>query len=202
MQLLRETLDEFRKLYAAEKSLAEAVTPDLAEADQSSAIGEIAALDDDRPQFVEPRSRKGETLMNDLTKPFQQFCDLQNRRQFINRAGIGLGAAAVSSLSLPATAALPRGCHHTAQSQAGDFPVYGRRPQPVGLVRLQARSGQTPRAAVTQGNQHGATRDGDDAGQGPVRVRLDLQVRAEGSNPGFICPNSCRIFRSMRTICA
>lgn len=37
--------------------------------------------------------------MYDLSKTFQQFCDLQNRRQFVTRAGIGLGAAAASHLS-------------------------------------------------------------------------------------------------------
>ncbi|MBP88136.1 MAG: sulfatase [Planctomycetaceae bacterium] len=50
--------------------------------------------------------------MTDLTNSFQQFCDLQNRRQFIKQAGIGLGAAAVSSLAQPASAAVPAGCHH------------------------------------------------------------------------------------------
>ncbi len=45
---------------------------------------------------------------------FEQFCNLQNRRQFVKQAGIGLGAAAVSSMALPASAALPAGCHQDA----------------------------------------------------------------------------------------
>jgi hypothetical protein len=48
---------------------------------------------------------------------FQQFCDLQNRRQFIRQAGIGLGAAAVSSMAQPAAGALPAGCHHTPKAK-------------------------------------------------------------------------------------
>ncbi|REK24834.1 MAG: DUF1501 domain-containing protein [Planctomycetota bacterium] len=49
--------------------------------------------------------------------PLQRFCDLQNRRQFIKQAGIGLGAAALSSLSGPATAGLPTGCHHQPRAK-------------------------------------------------------------------------------------
>ncbi len=56
-------------------------------------------------------------MMTDLTKPFQQFCDLQNRRQFITQASIGLSAAAVSSLAQPASAALPTGCHHPPKAK-------------------------------------------------------------------------------------
>lgn len=52
--------------------------------------------------------------MNDLTQPFQHFCDLQNRRQFLHQAGVGLGAAAASSIVQSASAAgLPPGCHHS-----------------------------------------------------------------------------------------
>ncbi|MCP4195486.1 MAG: DUF1501 domain-containing protein [Planctomycetaceae bacterium] len=39
-----------------------------------------------------------------MTNLFQQFCDLQNRRQFIRQAGIGLGAAAVSNVAKRAAA--------------------------------------------------------------------------------------------------
>ena len=56
-----------------------------------------------------------------MTNPFQQFCDLQNRRQFITQAGIGLGAAAVSSLAQPASAKasakVPAGCHHPPKAK-------------------------------------------------------------------------------------
>ena len=52
-----------------------------------------------------------------MTNHFQQFCDLQNRRQFIKQAGIGLGAAAASSMAQPAAGALPAGCHHIPKAK-------------------------------------------------------------------------------------
>ena len=48
---------------------------------------------------------------------FQQFCDLQNRRQFVTRAGIGLGTAAAGSMVQPALGALPAGCHHPPKAK-------------------------------------------------------------------------------------
>jgi hypothetical protein len=47
----------------------------------------------------------------------QQFCDLQNRRQFISNAGMGLGAAALSSLAGSASAAALPGLHHPAKAK-------------------------------------------------------------------------------------
>lgn len=55
--------------------------------------------------------------MSDMTKDFQQFCELQNRRQFITRAGIGLGAAALSSLSPSASAARLERPLHTPRAK-------------------------------------------------------------------------------------
>lgn len=52
-----------------------------------------------------------------LAKPFQQFCDLQNRRQFMTQAGIGLGAAAACSMSQPTFAELPMGRHHLPKAK-------------------------------------------------------------------------------------
>ena len=52
-----------------------------------------------------------------MTNSFQQFCDLQNRRQFIKQAGIGLGAAAVSSMAQPASAEAPTGYHHPPKAK-------------------------------------------------------------------------------------
>ena len=43
--------------------------------------------------------------MTDFTKTFQQFCDLQNRRQFITRASMGLGAVAAGAMNPLATQA-------------------------------------------------------------------------------------------------
>jgi len=52
-----------------------------------------------------------------MAPSYQTFCDLQNRRQFIQQAGIGLGAAAVSSLARPLSAATPTGLHHPAKAK-------------------------------------------------------------------------------------
>jgi len=54
-----------------------------------------------------------------MTNSLQQFCDLQNRRQFIGQAGIGLGAAAASSFNMAqaASAKVPRGCHHPPKAK-------------------------------------------------------------------------------------
>ena len=52
-----------------------------------------------------------------MTNPFQQFCDVQNRRQFIKNASIGLGAAVVSSMTDPLSAAPPRGLHHAPKAK-------------------------------------------------------------------------------------
>jgi hypothetical protein len=48
---------------------------------------------------------------------FQQFCDLQNRRQFVKQASIGLGAAAVSSMGGTAAAAAAKGMHHKPKAK-------------------------------------------------------------------------------------
>ncbi len=55
--------------------------------------------------------------MTDMTNSFQQFCDLQNRRQFIKQAGIGLGAAAVSSMAQSTSTAATSGCHHSPKAK-------------------------------------------------------------------------------------
>ncbi|MDP6445993.1 MAG: DUF1501 domain-containing protein [Pirellulaceae bacterium] len=59
--------------------------------------------------------------MTDLTSSFQQFCDIQNRRQFITNAGMGLGAAAAGSMALSARGeqlpVLPHGCHHQPKAK-------------------------------------------------------------------------------------
>ncbi|MCH7919496.1 MAG: DUF1501 domain-containing protein [Planctomycetes bacterium] len=52
-----------------------------------------------------------------MINPFQQFCDVQNRRQFIKNASIGLGAAVVSSMTGPLSAAPPRGLHHAPKAK-------------------------------------------------------------------------------------
>ena len=50
---------------------------------------------------------------------FERFCDLQNRRQFLTRAGLGLGAAAASTIAAPqsASAGALSGLHHAAKAK-------------------------------------------------------------------------------------
>jgi len=56
--------------------------------------------------------------MADLTDTFQRFCDLQNRRQFITNASMGLGAAAAAASAMTATAAeRPKGLHHSPKAK-------------------------------------------------------------------------------------
>ncbi|MEK6234495.1 MAG: DUF1501 domain-containing protein [Planctomycetales bacterium] len=52
-----------------------------------------------------------------MRNDFQRFCDLQNRRQFIQQAGIGLGAAAASGMVGTASAARPAGPHHPPKAK-------------------------------------------------------------------------------------
>ncbi len=53
-------------------------------------------------------------------EPFQSFCDTLNRRQFIKKASMGLGAAALSGLinnSLSGAGAVPNGLHFTPKAK-------------------------------------------------------------------------------------
>ena len=68
-----------------------------------------------------------------MMNKFQQFCDLQNRRQFIQQAGVGLGAAAVSGMAMPASAATPSGCHHPPKAKRVIFLFMAGAPSQVDL---------------------------------------------------------------------
>ncbi len=95
--------------------------------------------------------------MKDLTKPFQQFCDLQNRRQFITQAGIGLGAAAVSSLAQPVSAAAPAGCHHKPKAKRVIFLFMAGAPSQLDLFDykpdLEKRHGQPLPKEISKGQR-------------------------------------------------
>ncbi len=52
-----------------------------------------------------------------MMNPFQQFCDVQNRRQFIKNASMGLGATAVSGMASAANGGLLPGFHHTPKAK-------------------------------------------------------------------------------------
>jgi len=92
-----------------------------------------------------------------MTRSFQQFCDLQNRRQFVKQAGIGLGAAAVSSLAQPARAALPKGCHHTPRAKRVIFLFMAGAPSQLDLFdykpELEKLHGQPLPAEVSNGQR-------------------------------------------------
>ena len=55
--------------------------------------------------------------MTDMTKTFQQFCDLQNRRQFITQASMGLGATAAATIASPSLAEELNGLHHSPKAK-------------------------------------------------------------------------------------
>lgn len=55
--------------------------------------------------------------MNTTSKMFQQFCDLQNRRQFLLKSSTGLGAAALSLSRASAAEKTPIGAHHPAKAK-------------------------------------------------------------------------------------
>ena len=99
--------------------------------------------------------------MNDS---FQQFCDLQNRRQFIKQASIGLGAAAVGSMAQPALAALPSGCHHQPRAKRVIFLFMAGAPSQLDLFDykpdLEKLHGKPLPAEVSNGQRVTAmTRD-------------------------------------------
>ncbi|MFP6666030.1 MAG: DUF1501 domain-containing protein [Pirellulales bacterium] len=95
--------------------------------------------------------------MADLQKPFQQFCDLQNRRQFIRRAGIGLGAAAVSSMATPASTAAPTGYHHQPKAKRVIFLFMAGAPSQLDLFDykpdLEKLHGQPLPAEISKGQR-------------------------------------------------
>ena len=55
--------------------------------------------------------------MNTTSKMFQQFCDLQNRRQFLLKSSTGLGAAALGLSQTDAAEKTPVGMHHPAKAK-------------------------------------------------------------------------------------
>ena len=95
--------------------------------------------------------------MTDLTNSFQQFCNLQNRRQFIQRAGIGLGAAAVSSSAQAASAAAPAGCHHPPRAKRVIFLFMAGAPSQLDLFdykpNLEKLHGQPLPKEISKGQR-------------------------------------------------
>jgi hypothetical protein len=95
--------------------------------------------------------------MTDLTKSFQQFCDLQNRRQFITQAGLGLGAVAASSLAQSASAADPVGHHHPPKAKRVIFLFMAGAPSQLDLFdykpNLEKLHGQPLPKEISKGQR-------------------------------------------------
>ena len=94
--------------------------------------------------------------MTKLTNTFQQFCDLQNRRQFITRASIGLGAAAASTMA-SATAEEAKGLHHPAKAKRVIFLFMAGAPSQLDLFDykpdLEKLHGQPLPKEISQGQR-------------------------------------------------
>ncbi len=95
--------------------------------------------------------------MTDLTKSFQRFCDLQNRRQFIHQAGIGLGAAAISSMAQTASAEASAACHHPPKAKRVIFLFMAGAPSQLDLFdykpNLEKLHGQPLPAEISKGQR-------------------------------------------------
>lgn len=95
--------------------------------------------------------------MTDMTKTFQQFCDLQNRRQFVTRASIGLGAAAASTLASPTWAAASNGLHHLPSAKRVIFLFMAGAPSQLDLFDykpdLEKLHGQPLPKEISQGQR-------------------------------------------------
>ena len=95
--------------------------------------------------------------MTDMTKTFQQFCDLQNRRQFITQASIGLGAAAAATTSSTAFAEASKGLHHPAKAKRVIFLFMAGAPSQLDLFDykpdLEKLHGQPLPKEVSQGQR-------------------------------------------------
>ena len=102
--------------------------------------------------------------MTDLKSQFQRFCDLQNRRQFITRAGIGLGAAAAGNVAQAAAPTEQAGVHHQPKAKRVIFLFMAGAPSQLDLFdykpHLDALHGQPLPKEISKGQRVTAmTRD-------------------------------------------
>jgi hypothetical protein len=93
-----------------------------------------------------------------MIEPFQHFCDLQNRRQFLrNVSAIGLGAAAVSGMSNPADAKTSKGLHHPAKAKRVIFLFMAGAPSQLDLFdykpNLEKLHGQPLPKEISKGQR-------------------------------------------------
>ena len=95
--------------------------------------------------------------MTNMTNLFQQFCDLQNRRQFITRASAGLGATAATTLLSSAAEKVPQGLHHPPKARRVIFLFMAGAPSQLDLFDykpdLEKLHGQPLPKEVSQGQR-------------------------------------------------
>ena len=91
--------------------------------------------------------------------PYQTFCDLQNRRQFLKTvgSGMGLGTAAFAGLTSPAKADSLKGFHHKPKAKRVIFLFMGGAPSQLDLYDpkpgLQKLNGQPLPESITRGQR-------------------------------------------------
>ncbi len=88
---------------------------------------------------------------------FQQFCDTMNRRQFIKRASMGLGAAALTNLAPTATAEPLTGYHFTPKAKRVIFLFMAGGPSQLDLFdykpNLERLHGQPLPSEISNGQR-------------------------------------------------
>ena len=92
-----------------------------------------------------------------MTHSYQRFCDLQNRRQFMRATGMGLGAAALGSMTQSASGAPTIGLHHRARAKRVIFLFMAGAPSQLDLYDykpdLDKLHGQELPKSVSQGQR-------------------------------------------------
>jgi hypothetical protein len=103
----------------------------------------------------EHRNGKGEAMS--MHPSFERFCDMQNRRQFLTRASLGLGAMAASSLATPASAGAMNGLHFPAKAKRVIFLFMAGGPSQLDLFdykpQLEKLHGQPLPKEISQGQR-------------------------------------------------
>ena len=88
---------------------------------------------------------------------FQSFCDQLNRRQFIKRASVGLGVAALGGSMTPLVAAAQPGLHHAAKAKRVIFLFMAGAPSQLDLFDykpgLEKLHGQSLPPEITRGQR-------------------------------------------------
>ena len=114
---------------------------------------------------------------------FQQFCDLQNRRQFIRQATVGLGAAATGTLVTPQLFAQPgNGLHHPAKAKRVIFLFMAGAPSQLDLFdykpELEKLHGQDLPAEISQGQRVTAMTRGKEQLVAPSMFKFSRQGKS------------------------